>query len=75
MKKRLYKSDTDKVFSGVIGGVAEYFDMDPTLIRLAYVLITVMTGVFPAIIGYIVASIIVPRKPTVHHMEHTEKQP
>ena len=69
MKKRLYKSNTNKVISGVIGGVGEYFDLDPTLLRLAYLLIAVATAIVPAIIAYIVASIIVPSKP---HTETTE---
>ncbi len=65
MTKRLYKSDTDKVFAGVIGGIGEYFDLDPTILRLAYILLAVMTALVPAIIGYIIASLVVPKKP--HH--------
>ena len=74
MKKRLYKSEEDKVFAGVIGGIAEYFDMDPTILRLLYILIAVMTGLVPAILGYIVAALVVPRKPRVHHVEHSEPE-
>lgn len=73
MKKRLYKSEEDKVFAGVIGGVAEYFDMDPTILRLLYILIAVVTGLIPAVLGYIIATLIVPRKPHIHHVEHSEK--
>lgn len=70
--KRLYKSN-DKMLSGVLAGVAEYFTLDPTLIRLAYVVFTIVTGVFPAIIGYIIAAIIIPQKPHIHHhAEYTE---
>jgi phage shock protein C len=71
MKKRLYKSE-DKVFAGVIGGIAEYFDMDPTILRLLYILVAVVTGLVPAVIGYIIAALIVPNKPPIVHMEHTE---
>ncbi|MFA5889182.1 MAG: PspC domain-containing protein [Candidatus Paceibacterota bacterium] len=74
MKKRLYKSEEDKVFAGVIGGIAEYFDMDPTILRLLYILIAVLTGLVPAIIGYIIAALIVPHKPRVYHVEHTEPE-
>jgi phage shock protein PspC (stress-responsive transcriptional regulator) len=70
-KKRLYKSE-DKVFAGVIGGVAEYYDLDPTVLRLIYVLLAVVTGFVPAIVGYIIAVLVVPNKPTIHHMDHTE---
>lgn len=71
--KKLYRSDTNKVFAGILGGIGEYFDIDPTILRLGYVLFTIMTGVFPAIVGYIIAMCIVPKKPYIHHMEHTEK--
>jgi len=70
-KKRLYKSDEDKIFAGVIGGLADYFDMDPTILRLLYILIAVLTGLVPAILGYIVAALIVPHKPKIHHMEYS----
>lgn len=75
MTKRLYKSNDNKVFAGVIGGVGEYFDIDPTILRLAYILIAITTHIIPAIIAYIVACFIVPKKPhthTVHHTESTE---
>lgn len=63
MQKRLYKSNTNKVIAGVIGGVGEYFNIDPTLLRLAYILIAILTAVFPAIVGYLVACLVVPNKP------------
>jgi phage shock protein C len=63
MQKRLYKSETNKVWCGVIGGVGEYFEIDPVLLRLGYILLTVSTGVFPGILGYIIACMIVPNKP------------
>ena len=66
MKKLLYKSKTNKVFAGVIGGLGEYFDIDPTLLRLAYLLVAILTAVFPAVIAYLVACIIVPSHPAGH---------
>lgn len=63
MTKRLYKSNTNKVVAGVIGGVGEYFDIDPTLLRLAYILIAIVTAIFPAIVGYFIACLVVPAKP------------
>ncbi len=75
MKKRLYKSKDDKIFAGVLGGIGEYFDIDPTILRLLYILIAVMTALFPAIIGYIIAALVVPKRPEVHHMQHTEVKP
>lgn len=44
MKKRLYKSSTDKKVCGVCGGIANYFDVDPTVIRLIWVIFTLAGG-------------------------------
>ena len=73
MKKRLYKSDTDKVFAGVIGGLGEYFEIDPVLLRLAYLLVVILTGLFPGIVAYIIAAIIVPKKPPFKEASYTEQ--
>lgn len=59
--KKLYLSK-DKKIAGVCGGVGEYFDIDPTLIRLGLIVLTVLTGILPGIIGYIIAVIIIPKK-------------
>lgn len=63
--KKLYKSDTNKVLAGVIGGIGEYFEIDPTLLRLGYLLVATMTAFAPAIVAYIVAVLIVPKKPAI----------
>lgn len=61
MKKRLYKIEQGKKIEGVCGGIAEYFDADPTLIRLVWILITAF-GWGSGIIAYIIAAIIMPKK-------------
>ena len=61
MNKRLYKSNKDKMLDGVCGGLAEYFGVDPTLIRLAWVLLCAMGG--SGVVAYIVAAIVIPRDP------------
>lgn len=58
--KKLYKSDTDKKIDGVCGGIAEYFDVDSTLIRLAWIFFGCLGG--SGIIAYILAAIVMPRK-------------
>ena len=58
MKKRLYKSSTDKKVCGVCGGIANYFDVDPTVIRLIWVIFTHAGG--SGLIAYIIAAIIMP---------------
>lgn len=61
MKKRLYKSNREKMLDGVCGGIAEYFDLDPTLVRLAWVVFCAMGGC--GILAYIIAAIVIPRNP------------
>lgn len=61
MNKRLYKSNTNRMINGVCGGIAEYFDIDPTLIRLGWVLFCAMGG--SGFLAYIIAAIIIPRNP------------
>ena len=63
MERRLYKSNTNKMLDGVCGGIAEYFDIDPSLGRLAWVLFCALGG--SGILAYIVAAIIIPRSPIV----------
>lgn len=59
--KKLYLSDTDKKLSGVCGGIAEYFEIDSTLVRLGWVVLSFFPP-FPGIIAYIIAAIIIPKK-------------
>ena len=61
MNKRLYKSRNDKMLGGVCGGIAEYFDIDPTLVRLGWVLFCALGG--SGILAYIVAAIVIPEQP------------
>lgn len=61
MEKRLYKSNENKMISGVCGGIAEYFNIDPTLVRLGWVLFFALGG--SGIIAYIIAAIIIPKRP------------
>ena len=60
--KKLYLSDTDKKIFGVCGGIAEYFEVDSTLVRLIWVIMTVLS-VGLGIIAYVLAAIIMPQKP------------
>ena len=59
--KKLYKSNKNKMIDGVCAGIGEYFDIDPTLVRLAFVILCVFAG--GGILAYIVALIIIPRAP------------
>jgi phage shock protein PspC (stress-responsive transcriptional regulator) len=61
--KRLYRSRTDKKIAGVLGGVAEYLGMDPSLVRIAYAVGTVLTGFVPLMALYVLMIFIVPATP------------
>ncbi len=60
MKKRLCKSRNDKKIDGVCAGIAEYFDVDPTVIRLAWVIFSLCGG--SGVLAYIICAIIIPEK-------------
>lgn len=60
MKKRLYRSTTNKIFGGVIGGLGEYFDVDPVFLRVVWVFILIFTGIFPGLLVYIITLFIIP---------------
>ena len=59
--KRIYRSEEDKKIAGILGGLGELFDIDPTLLRLLVVFIGLATGVIPLIVAYFVGWIIIPR--------------
>lgn len=60
--KKLYRSNTNKVFAGICGGLGEYFEVDPIVIRLFWMLTVILSGVFPGLIAYIIALFIVPKR-------------
>lgn len=62
MKKRLYRSRKDKMLAGICGGLAEYFAVDPSLVRIACVLLCLYAGT--GLLVYILAAIIISEDPT-----------
>ena len=60
-EKKLYKSSTDKKLAGVCGGIAEYFNIDSTLVRLGWVGFSLLGG--SGLLAYIIAAIIMPDRP------------
>jgi len=58
--KKLYRSKNDKMLAGVCGGLGEYFAVDSTLIRLGYAVLTILSGIIPCLLLYIMAAIIIP---------------
>lgn len=60
-EEKLYKSSTDKKLAGVCGGIAEYFNIDSTLVRLGWVVFSLLGG--SGLLAYIIAAIIMPDRP------------
>ena len=73
MTKRLYRSRNNKVLAGVCGGLGEYFDVDPVLIRLLYLMVTVFTGLVPGTLCYVIAIAVVPEHSHMVNAHFVEK--
>ena len=59
-RTRIVRSRDDRMLGGVCGGLAEYFDLDPTIVRVGYVLISIISVAFPGILAYIVLMFVMP---------------
>ncbi|MBI3004142.1 MAG: PspC domain-containing protein [Ignavibacteriales bacterium] len=63
--KKLYRSQKDRKIAGICGGLGEYLDVDPTIIRLMVIVFGLGTGIFPFLIGYIIGWFIIPERSDV----------
>jgi len=70
--KKLYRSRTNRIFTGLLGGIGEYFNIDPVLVRLLFMGLLILTGIIPGIIFYIVGLFIVPEHPEFEIIRDTE---
>lgn len=61
--KRLYRSRHEQILTGLCGGVAEFFNIDPTIIRVIWVIATLVTAVVPCCLAYFICSLIIPEEP------------
>ena len=59
--KKLYRSRENAMLAGVCGGIGEYFDIDPTIVRLAWVILGFCGGV--GLWAYVIAAVIIPQRP------------
>jgi phage shock protein C len=62
-QKRLMRSSVDSKLAGVCGGIAEYLDVDSTIVRLVWVLVFIFTGFIPGGLAYVIAWIVMPQAP------------
>lgn len=61
-EKKLYRS-TNKMIGGVCAGIAEFLDIDPTIVRVVYALLALFTAGFPGTLVYIILLVIIPQRP------------
>jgi len=61
--KKLYRSGENRVLSGVCGGIGEYFEIDPVIIRLIWVILTIVSLGIGGILAYILAILLMPKNP------------
>ena len=59
--KKLTRSTTNKVLGGVLGGIAEYFEIDATLVRICYAALTIFSTGFPGLLLYIIMLLLMPQ--------------
>ncbi|HQP46203.1 MAG TPA: PspC domain-containing protein [Flexilinea sp.] len=62
--KKLYRSQKDRFIAGVCGGLAKYFGIDATIIRVAWIVLIFTTGFIPFVLIYILCALIIPLEPT-----------
>ncbi|WP_208587974.1 PspC domain-containing protein [Gracilibacillus suaedae] len=62
MNNKLYRSETNKMVAGVLGGIAEASNLDATILRLLYIILLIFTAGFPLFILYIAAAFIIPKR-------------
>ena len=63
MNDRLYRSVDDRVLAGVCAGLADRLDMDPALVRIAYAILALLSGVFPLLVLYVIMIVVIPEEP------------
>jgi len=61
--KKLYRSNTERVVWGILGGIGEYVGVDPTVVRIVFVILLLITGFFPFALLYLLGYYIIPKKP------------
>ncbi len=73
--QKIYLSDTNKKIAGVLGGIAQGLNIDPILLRLPYMFVTIATFVVPGVITYLLGLILLPIQPILNEGEQEKKSP
>ena len=61
--KKLYRSKENRIIAGILGGIGEYLNVDPVVVRVVYIIFMAMSGFFPLILAYILLLLVIPEKP------------
>lgn len=69
---QLRRSRTDRKIGGVLGGFAKHFDIDPTLLRVGYLLTSVLSAAFPGVLVYLVLWLIIPAESSADELTDDE---
>lgn len=73
--KKLYRSRTNRIFAGILGGIGKHFNLDPTLVRLVFAILLVSTGFAPLVFLYIILWFVIPEFPMgVEDISRQEKR-
>jgi len=72
--KKIYRSRENNVITGVIGGIGEYFNVDPVLLRLLWIFVTVFSAFVPGIAVYLAAVLVIPKRPMMHRVHEENNQ-
>ena len=64
--KKLYRSKTEKMLSGVCGGIAVYLNVDPTIVRLVWALVSLFSAAIPGVLLYVICVLIIPEEPDAY---------
>lgn len=70
--KRLTKSSTNRVMSGILGGVGEYFNIDPVIVRILFVIFAIATGGWGGVVLYLIGMFIIPERDSKWKSDETE---
>lgn len=60
--KQLRRSQANRVIAGVCGGIGEYFEIDPTLVRVGYVILSILSAAFPGLLIYLLMWLLIPER-------------
>lgn len=64
--KKLYKSDRSQVASGIFGGLGEWMEVSPGILRVGFIVLIIITGIIPGILLYFIAHFLIPKKKFEH---------